>query len=430
MKQPVSIMLVILLISLAAANAGFAQTTAFIANSGDDEVLRVIADSEAVTTTPVTGTPYGVAVTLDGQRVLVTQNENDALVFIDTADFSGSPFTLPVGEAPRGVAIDTIGRYAYVANFEADTVSQVNLSGRNVVDTIPVGDGPWGVVAHYHERDDATIAYVANHLEDTVTRIDEENRTTEIPVGDGPIGVAISPDGSWVYVANTNDDTVSIIDTRSETVVGTVSVGTAPWGIAVGADGDYVYVSNSEADTVTVIRAADLSVIRTFAVGDTPRGIAAPRNGQIAYVVNQIDGSISKIDMEADEVSEIAASMLVEAFSLGAFFGGRKPLPPSGLEAVTRDETGIDLSWIDESSDELGFKIERSQDDEENFVPIATVPDNTTSFEDGGLSNDTVYYYRIRAFNEAADSSYSATATATTDRYTGSIWCFIGSLNR
>lgn len=430
MKHPVSICLAIAGLSLAAVTAGFAETTAYIANSGAGEVLRVIADSEAVATTPVTGSPYGVAVTPDGQRVLVTQNENDALVFIDTSDFSGSPFTLPVGEAPRGVAIDAIGRYAYVANFEADTVSQINLSGRNVVDTIPVGDGPWGVAAHFDERNDAAVAYVANHLDDSVTRIDADNRTTDIPVGDGPIGVAVTPDGTRVYVANTNDDSVSIIDAQNETVVATISVGTAPWGIAVGADGDYVYVANSEANSVTVIRTADRTVIRTYPVGAMPLGIAAPRNGQIAYVVNQVGSTISKIDMEADEVTEFAAGLIDEAYSLGAFFGGRRPSPPSGLEAVTRDETGIDISWIDESSDELGFKIERSQNDEEAFVPIATVPEDTTTFEDGGLSNDTAYYYRVRAFNEAADSAYSATATATTERYSGSIWCFIGSLDR
>lgn len=409
-----------------------AETTAYVANSGADEMLLVTTGNEAVDTTPLTGTPYGVAVTPDGNQVLVTQEEADALVFIDTSDFSGTPFTLSVGKSPRGVAVDPTGQYAYVANFNDDTVSRINVTRRSIVDTITVGDGPWGVAVHYDEQNDAPVVYVTDHRDDSVTVINEDNQTTAIDVGDGPIGLAVTPDGGSVYIANSNDDTVSIIDTHTDTVIDTVTVDSSPWGIAVGADGDYVYVTNSGADTVTVIQTATHSIAGTYIVGDTPRGVSAPGNGTFAYVVNQgegqSNGSISKIDMDEETVTEFAVGLIDEAYSIGAFIGDTPPSPPSGLEAVSDHETIVDLSWTDNSTGERGFKIERSRDDETNYTQIASIAENSTTYEDVGLSSDTVYFYRIRAYIEAADSEYSTSADTTTLRYSGSIWCFIDTM--
>jgi hypothetical protein len=114
--------------------------------------------------------------------------------------------------------------------------------------------------------------------------------------------------------------------------------------------------------------------------------------------------------------------------SIGAFIGDRPPSVPSDLEAEPHDENAIFLSWADNSSDELGFIIERSAENEDNYTQIATVAEDTTAYEDYHLSSDTVYYYRLRAYKEASNSDYSASTSATTDRYSGSIWCFINTI--
>ncbi len=408
----------------------FADTTAYIANSGADEVVRVTTDNEAMVTTPIAGGPYGIAVTPNGQQVLVTNVDDDELAFFDTDNFSGTPFLLAVGNSPRGVAIDPSGRYAYVANYDDDTISQIDVSKRITIDTIGVDDGPWGVAAHYDEPENTPVVYVANHNDDSITVIDKDNQTTILDVGDGPIGLAITPDGAHVYVANTNDDTVSIINTRDLVVTDTVVVGSDPWGIAVGADGKYVYVTNSGANTVTVIQTADHSIARTFAVGKQPRGVAAPRNGNFAYVINQNGGSISKIDMDDDTVTEFAAGLIDGAYAIGAFIGDKPPSRPSDLKLETRSDNGIDLGWVDNSADEWGFKIERSKENEDNFIQITTVAKNATTYRDFGLVGDTVYFYRIRSYNEAADSEFSVSADSATKRFEVSVWCFIDTMKK
>lgn len=89
------------------------------------------------------------------------------------------------------------------------------------------------------------------------------------------------------------------------------------------------------------------------------------------------------------------------------------PAPPDGLTATTVSMSQINLAWNDASNAETGFKIERGPDGV-NWTQIATAPTNATSYADAGLAPNTTYYYRIRAFNEAGDSAYTAIAQATT----------------
>ncbi len=92
------------------------------------------------------------------------------------------------------------------------------------------------------------------------------------------------------------------------------------------------------------------------------------------------------------------------------------PAAPAGLTAVAVSRSQINLSWIDNSTDETGFKIERSQDGI-TFTQIGTVGSNVTAVANTGLSRRTTYYYRVRAYNAAGNSAYSNIASATTPKF-------------
>lgn len=88
---------------------------------------------------------------------------------------------------------------------------------------------------------------------------------------------------------------------------------------------------------------------------------------------------------------------------------------PSALTATPYSAGQINLTWADNSNGELGFHIERcSGTGCATFAEITTVGQNASSYNDVGLTPGTTYRYRIRAYNAAGSSDYTAPATAAT----------------
>lgn len=78
-------------------------------------------------------------------------------------------------------------------------------------------------------------------------------------------------------------------------------------------------------------------------------------------------------------------------------------LAPTDLKAYTKPE-GVYLTWKDNSAIEKGYVIYRASDDK-NFVKVAEVSSNTTSYLDKAPPG--VWYYKVRAFTDSGYSSYS-----------------------
>jgi hypothetical protein len=92
------------------------------------------------------------------------------------------------------------------------------------------------------------------------------------------------------------------------------------------------------------------------------------------------------------------------------------PTAPGNLSASASHAT-VTLQWRDNANNESGFRIERCVGSTcTNFSQIAEVGANTVQFTNSGLSLNTAYVYRVRAFNAAGNSSYSNTASVKTPR--------------
>jgi hypothetical protein len=89
------------------------------------------------------------------------------------------------------------------------------------------------------------------------------------------------------------------------------------------------------------------------------------------------------------------------------------PAAPGGLGSAVNGPGQIDLTWNDMSANETGFALERSNDGL-NFVQIASLIANSTSYHDDNLAADTLYYYRARAWNSSGNSPYSNLTTVAT----------------
>ena len=90
------------------------------------------------------------------------------------------------------------------------------------------------------------------------------------------------------------------------------------------------------------------------------------------------------------------------------------PAAPSNLVAQALSASQVRLSWVDNSYNEDGFKVERKTGEAGTWAQVGVAAANSTSFLDNSVSELTTYYYRLKAYNNAGDSSYSNEAMVTT----------------
>ncbi len=89
------------------------------------------------------------------------------------------------------------------------------------------------------------------------------------------------------------------------------------------------------------------------------------------------------------------------------------PSQPASVTATATAEGTITLTWAD-TTNETGYRMERSLNGTTGWSQVGTPAANATSFSDTGLAENTRYYYRLIALNAAGSSAPSVSANAVT----------------
>jgi len=180
------------------------------------------------------GQPWGIAAMDSGEKVFVTLGTptGGEVVIINGLDYAVEA-SVTVGSNPFGVAVTPDGRKLFVANNNAASVSVVDITSKQVISTIGVGIEPVRVAI----TPDGNKVLVSNKTSSSVTLINAMTNSVinTMPVGREPIGIAITQDGKYAYVANNGSDNVSIIDLTSGAVIGSTIPfpGGKPFDVAV-----------------------------------------------------------------------------------------------------------------------------------------------------------------------------------------------------
>jgi len=90
------------------------------------------------------------------------------------------------------------------------------------------------------------------------------------------------------------------------------------------------------------------------------------------------------------------------------------PEAPTGLAATVLSSTEIELTWQDNSTNESGFKVERKTGLSGSWDVALQLSANATTCTDTGLTPETTYYYRVKAYNSTGNSAPSNEVQATT----------------
>ena len=195
-------------------------------------------------------------------------NEGSASVsVIDTAT-DKVVATLKFGQKPRGIAISLDGTRLYLSDQTANALVVVDTAARAEIARV------------------AARRFARGHLPVARRQVDRRGDRGKRPGRDrrhgrrsrSPHGIKMrgknpehavwSPDGRWLYVSAEEADSVDIVDVARREVVKSVKVGDRPRGIGFLPDGTRAYVAAENADTVNVFDVAKQEVIARIKAGE------------------------------------------------------------------------------------------------------------------------------------------------------------------
>ena len=132
-----------------------------------------------------------------------------------------------------------------------------------------------------------------------------------------------------------------------------------------------------------------------------------------ANVTSYADGSLTGGTQYFYRVRAVSGTFASADISANAITLGPPPAP-SALSARASSDTRIDLSWLDNSNIESGYKIERSEDLGVTWNPLVTTGPNATSYSDLGLGVGKGYQYRVSTTSSQGDSLAAGPVSTTT----------------
>ncbi len=168
----------------------------------------------------------------------------------------------------------------------------------------------------------------------------------------------------------------------------------------------------------------------------------APATIQLTATAGDIDGTVAKVEfysgaalIGSDNVSPFTmswAGIVPGTYALTAVAtdnGGKtatsaavnitvvpEPVPQAPVNLAAKVvKSRIDLSWGDRSTNETGFYIERSLNGT-SWTRHAAVGANVVVYRDTTITANTLYYYRVQAFNVSGASGYTLSVSARSQR--------------
>lgn len=313
-----------------------AKVYAYTANEGSNTVSIIDTDlNRQVRVIKVGLRPLRLEASRDGKRLYVTNSQGNSVSVIDLT-IGALVTNIPVQLRPMELAVTPDGREVYVCNAYSESLSVIDAESLSVVATIDLGiapnggvvitpDGRWayavlpGYVAAIDTTThaitkwiatgraanrpiisrDGTRIYFGNGANGTVSIVDTTTQTflgTTSYFGSGVRRVAESPDGRWVYGVAYYDGIVGVMDRATDTLVDTVAVGNVAWSVEFTLDSAHAYVCNAGDGDVDVIDTGTRVIVATPAVGNGCYWFALTPAGDRMYVTVPPEGTVACID--------------------------------------------------------------------------------------------------------------------------------------
>ena len=183
--------------------------------------------------------PEEFALSKDGTKFYVSNEDVKTASVVNIAT-GKVEHIIPVGQEPEGVDTAPDGKRFYVTCEAGGEVYAVETAGYTAVGHFKVNVRPRSM-AFLAGGD---IGFVPSESTGELNVIDTMNlkvsKVITLPPGSRPMSVKTASGGK-IYVSAGRAGTILVFDGRTYALLATIKVGTRPWGIALSPDGKYLY---------------------------------------------------------------------------------------------------------------------------------------------------------------------------------------------
>ena len=290
---------------------------------GPSGELAPIACSEESCENEAGPEPAGIAISPNGQFLYVADRGGKGSVSAFDLGSGGAlsekgcakPKECRTGSEPAGVATSPNGRFLYVADEGANSVSAYSIANEGNPERINCGCATAGRPFGIAVSGNGQFLYTTDLESDEVSafKIGEHGGLSPIEcpgchTGTTPSGIAVSPNGQFLFVADRASNTISAFKIEASGALSAIEckpcqAGSEPTGIAITPNGEFLYSSEAGSNTVSMFRIeADGTLSPLEAMGCTamsceagtePVGVAVSPNGQFLYAANVGSSTIS-----------------------------------------------------------------------------------------------------------------------------------------
>jgi YVTN family beta-propeller protein len=176
----------------------------------------------------------------------------------------------PVGSVPKVVEVTPDNKYVLVSNWCSYDLKVISVESQKIIKTIKIGRYPRGIAV----SSDGKTAYVAEMGGNRIHVVNlDDFSVSYIPIGSNPRAIVLSPDNSMMYVTMNLSGKVASWNLVTNKAGKTVKTGKAARSLAISDDGSALFVVNFVSDTISKVRTSDMKTLQTIKVCNEPIGV-------------------------------------------------------------------------------------------------------------------------------------------------------------
>jgi YVTN family beta-propeller protein len=252
----------------------------FVSQTRAKSIAIIDLEKKAVTgrlTEATLQAPDGCAVSPDAKKLYSVDSQGD-VVFVFSADDARLLKKIPVGKTPRRALFAPDGKRLLVSNSESNTLSVIDPATDTVVKTVRTGTEPRDMA---FSPDGALLAVSLIH-DDSAGFFDAATLEFKQQAASAwsPQHIEFSPDSRHLYVVGKIGNVVNVMRVAAlSRMEGSIALPYGPlgmtnfWGLAMSPDGKYLYVTNLGEGTLLVVDPEAMHVLRGYAAGKTPTAV-------------------------------------------------------------------------------------------------------------------------------------------------------------